>query len=269
MEIAVKLLNNELSLQFIINLMQESQSVRIGLKSQYFVARSLFRDEDARVHHGKKSTPDIVLSDPRFIRILVENSRAEIEDTTDLEIKNFAWNYSSFSNAIKSYKKRGQEDNLFIGISPIFLYRSNETITFNKLSEGIISVVVLSMESLAEGNKEIWDKLVTLTEQQVPEGFDIKEMPLDKILEIINFRKIVEIDEFNSKQEEFNSKQDEFNSKQEEFNSKQEEFNSKQEEFNSKQDKFNSKQEKFNSKQEDFNKLVQEKLDTLIDLLKK
>ena len=132
-------------------------------------------------------------------------------DKTDLEIKNFAWNYTSFSNALNSYRKRGQQDYLFIGISPKFLYRRNETITFNSLSEGTISVVVVSMESLVENNKDIWDKLVSLTEEQIPEGFDIKEMPLDKILEIINFRKIVEIDKSNEKQEEFNEKQEEFN----------------------------------------------------------
>ncbi len=207
----MKLLDHNTSLQFVVKLLQESQSVNIGLKSQYFIADNLLNDLDAKVIHGVKSKPDIILSDPVFLSKLIKELKSEISDTTDIEVKSFAWNYRSFSNALNSYRKRKQKMNLFIGISPILLYPSNETITFNSLSEGIISVVVVSMEAIADNNKEIWDQLLTLTERQIPEGFDIKEMPLDKILEIINFRKIVEIDKFNEEQMQFNEEQMKFN----------------------------------------------------------
>jgi hypothetical protein len=226
--VVVKILNPTLGMLLLSKLLYETQPASRGLQSQYFLAHTLLQDFEARVSHGVSSHPDIRLSNPETLAtFLGDNLRASLQDLQDLEVKLISWSFSSFSQAKKSYLTRQQQNNLLIVLAPALQLPESDINSFMSLASLRILVIVIIMETSATTAKpkEVWKEIEKLVKEQMPEGYTLAELQLDKVLETLTFTRMMDLEKFTENQKEFNQDQKEFNQDQKEFNQDQKEFN--------------------------------------------
>ncbi len=192
MSIIVKLLDPTLSGKFIMRYLKHSKN--IGIETQYFVAYEVFNDLTAIISHGVHDKPDIKLSDKSLDDVLFQNLNTKGE----IEVKFITWQYKNFYNAIYSAKKRDQLRFLLIILSPTLRVNSSINKIFNKLKEGIFTVVIISMDAANTTEiKNLWGNVQDQINNNLDENEQLVEFP-GTAFDAFMFQEVIELDNQNN-----------------------------------------------------------------------
>jgi hypothetical protein len=240
-------------MELFLKLLQEEVPVIRGLKGQYFVAFSVFKDLEAKISHGRKNIPDIISTQAviaNFITNIQSLPSNELE--ASIEVKTFNWNPYSFKGVYRSYTTRQQHRVPFVGLVPTMLLRRTPTPTFKNFETGIITgfVILIMSVDTKESATDLWSKVKLEAEKLVPADMEILELPVDRILEVLNFKKILQQEKLLESQGQAIQRQEQAMQRQEQAMQRQEQAMQRQEQAMQRQEQAMQSQEQTIQRQE-------------------